>query len=63
MDLADEVQEGLRVHKKDHEDLSINELERMGRIITAWAFVGPAGTRLQYGEESLLPKRGQPVGN
>ena len=55
MDLAGEVQERLRVHKQDQEDLSIHGLELLGMIITAWAFVGPAGTRPQYGGGSLLP--------
>ena len=38
MDLAGEVQERLRVHKQDQEDLSISRLELLGMVITAWAF-------------------------
>ena len=56
MDSADEEQERLRVHKQDQDDLSISVLELLGKIIAACAFVGPAGTRPQHGEESLLLK-------
>ena len=62
MDLEGEVQERQRVHKRDHKDLSINGLELLSMVITAWAFFGPAGTRPHYGGgNSMVPKRGQHV--
>ena len=48
MNLAGEVQERQREHKQDQEDLSINGLELLGMVFTAWAFFGPAGTRRHY---------------
>ena len=52
------MQERVRVHKQDQEDLSINGLELLGMVITAWAFFGPAGTRPNYGGEKSVPKKG-----
>lgn len=54
LDLNANVRARLRSCKKHRDDLSINLLELLGMVITAWVFVVQAGSRPTYARESIM---------
>ena len=53
-DLDRNAKSRLSEHVKGHNDLSINVLELLGMVITAWALVVGAGSKPQFGGENVL---------
>lgn len=54
MDFPTDVRQRLRQHVLGRDDLSINLLELLGMVVTAWAFTVDAGTTPEYQGQSVL---------
>ena len=54
MDFDEGVRTRLRQKVRGRDDLSINVLELLGMVVTAWAFVGQTGAEPMYQRESIL---------
>ena len=54
MDFSDDVRQRLRRKAVSRDDLSINVLELLGMVVTAWAFTIDADSKPEYPGQSVL---------
>ena len=58
VEFDDDVRARLRATVRDWNDLSINELELLGMVVTAWSFVTQSNARPSYARDTVLMRGG-----